>query len=369
MAEPTVVQGAALAEQAMMAVPPEGMEASRPMMLAPPAAPGANLNVLVPPGAAAGQRVEFTAPSGQRLVVVMEQDVAPGSMVGVSLPLPEAAVAQAPAVTMPAPAAGPPGSAHLVNGVIIRTREPVGPTLPQLEVRAADIEAAQDRKAACIGWLLYGAGWFFLFTCGLFAVVPWMVIAGLYYCKTPEQRNHRRRQKAPACASLVTCSVVGACVMAVAVAMSIHVLSHHGCHDWPHHHHHHDGHHHGEGHHHPGPLRGILHRVHHAWHHHHHCPDGQHPEAVAMEEHGPHPPAWHHHWAAEEEQHGSHQHGWQHEEHPGWRDQTGPHHGPHHGPHPGPHRAPPADVEAHAEEDGPHLHRVAQAEEQVPVHV
>lgn len=321
MAEPSVVQGAVMAEQAMRGLPAQGLEASRPPMLSPPAAPGANLNVLVPAGAAAGQRVEFTAPGGQRLVVVLEQDVAPGSMVGVSAPASEVAVAQAQAsaVTMQAAPAGSPGSTQLVNGVIIRPQGVGG--LPQLEVRADEIEANQDRKAACIGWVLYGAGWLFLFTCGLFAIVPWMVIAGLYYCKTPEQRSRNRRQKGPACASLITCSVVCACLMAVAVAMGIHMLSHTGCYDGPHHHHHHP--HHG-GHHRPGPLRSILHRAHHAWHH-HHCPHSDHP--------------------------GQH-HGWHHDDHPGqhhgWHGDTGPHHGPH--------RTPPADVpaetfaEAHSEE-------------------
>eukprot|EP00438_Fugacium_kawagutii_P028347 Skav219242 [mRNA] locus=scaffold1242:180095:195605:- [translate_table: standard] len=179
--------------------------------------PSTMVKVAVPTGATAGQQINFTMPNGQRVTTSVQEGVQPGTVLTVAVPSPDPSAPVAPAAAPRAPAAPVNSSDGLAPA-----REAL---LPAPLVNAAEA----DQRSAVVKWLLYGGSFLVCCFCSLpVALCIWVALALDYFCKPMEERTRRPRSYGPACASLVTASVVGVlclCMLIAALAAAVFVAA------------------------------------------------------------------------------------------------------------------------------------------------
>lgn len=202
MADQHVLPQSSQAFQAMQA------DGSPPPSLLPPAQGRANMlvQVQVPAGAVPGQRVEFPLPDGRRVTATVQEQVAPGALVTISVPCPTIQSSTINGSTF----AVPQNQDHLRAALI----SPM-PPLPGAAVHQSDNQNAQ------VAWAVYAFSCMAIFCgCGFMSCLSWVVMAALYYCKAPEDRARRPRQRLQAQVSALSAVAVCACCMATFFAMA-----------------------------------------------------------------------------------------------------------------------------------------------------
>uniref|UniRef100_A0A7S4QZ42 Uncharacterized protein n=1 Tax=Alexandrium monilatum TaxID=311494 RepID=A0A7S4QZ42_9DINO len=219
------MQGSAAAQMGP-ALPTAACVVGTPVTPAPPV----QVPVVVPHGLVSGQQVAFTAPDGQTVAVSVPEGVTAGSTLLVQYQPVQ------PTVTPPrpsTPAAAPQPAAA----------QPQPAPAVALPVPVATVAEDEDQRLACQRWWLYGLAWGACLCHPLAWLAPvlWLGLAAIYYCKPRQQRAQMPRQRGPALASLITCSVLFAVVVlaglvaaALMIGQSIEVdkYHHHHPHNW-----------------------------------------------------------------------------------------------------------------------------------------
>jgi len=143
-----------------------------------------SLQVLVPePGLRAGQQLAFTAPPqrlgqpSQPMVVTVNQEVLPGSVITVKYP--------APAVS-------------------------AGSRIPQPSVT---VPSTTDDNHMVWTWLLYAAGCVGCFCFAPLGMLLWVVASSLYFCKPAQERAQMSRTRWPAWVAAIT--AISCCTLVV----------------------------------------------------------------------------------------------------------------------------------------------------------
>lgn len=198
--------------------------------VSPPPQPAqmTTVEVRIPDQAMPGQSIHFSLPSGQPVSVPVRERVEAGSVITVQVPVPQASPAVVSATAIPVTA--------------VRAGHGAQVPLPT-------ITAQQDQQNAQIGWIIYGLGWALCCFMGpLMAFVMWAITAGMFYCKSSEERRNNPRQHAPAKAAAITmggvcgiCTlmgILGAAVMFLVAGMDSDAFQPFGPHNGTRHHHH-----------------------------------------------------------------------------------------------------------------------------------
>jgi len=188
--------------------------------------------VVVPEGCIPGQQVIFTTSEGEELLVTMNEQMLPGSLITLqyhgTVPLPQVALhPSAPLQVAPAPShelasTTPP---LRTNGRQVQLA-PQPPLTEDARRRRRQQRRKADERARRCGQCLYLGGWLLLPVFGL-GLLLWLVAACQYYAKTRRQRKVFPQQSVTACLSLVTLLMVVVTLGATVVLLQLHPVEAH----------------------------------------------------------------------------------------------------------------------------------------------
>lgn len=192
-----------------------------------------HVQVMVPEGCVPGQQMTFTTSDGEDLLVTMQEQMLPGSLITLqyngNAPLPQMALhPTAPPQVAPAPpnerdSATPP---LRTNGRQVQLTPQPPPTEDALRRRQRQQHRKADERACWCGQCLYLAGWLLLPVFGL-GLLLWVVAACQYYSKSPSQRKLFPQQSVVACLSLVTLLMVMVTLGATVFLLQLHSVEAH----------------------------------------------------------------------------------------------------------------------------------------------